>query len=87
MVTEYMAILSGYGIEVIRFYEPAVRFFDEITYPGKTDNRLYGEKKLEMINPVNGQVMVATLYDQGCGCATENIQQKLGSVKIFPIDG
>lgn len=82
---ENMMTLSGYGVEIIRFYQPAVLFFDEIKYEGPTENKVYGERKMEIINPLNGQRLVATLFDKGCGCSIERIEQKLGDIKIYPI--
>lgn len=84
-IEENMMTLSGYGVELIRFYQPAVLFFDEIKYDGPTENKVYGERKIEIINPMNGQRIVATLYDKGCGCSVERIEQKLGDIKIYPI--
>ena len=82
---ENLMTLSGNGTEIIRFYKPAVLFFDDIKYEQMTSNKVYGERKMEIINPFNGQRLVATLYDKGCGCSIERIEQKLGDIKIYPI--
>ena len=85
MITEDFAVLTGYGVEIIKFYHPSVNFYDEVTYPEKTADKVYAEKKLELINPYNNQKIVAEIFDQGCGCAVERIEPKLGNVKIYPI--
>lgn len=82
---ENMMTLSGQGAEILRFYQPAVLFFDEVKYENMTPNKIYGERKMEIINPANGQRIVITLYDKGCGCQIERIEQKLGDIKIYPI--
>lgn len=82
---ENLMTLNAQGVELLRIYKPAVLFFDEIKYESMTSNKLYGERKLEIINPLNGQRVVATLYDKGCGCSIERIEQKLGDIKIYPI--
>lgn len=82
---ENLMTFHANGVEILRFYKPAVLFFDEIKYEAMTSNKVYGEKKMEIINPLNGQRLVATLYDKGCGCSIERIEQKLGDIKIYPI--